>query len=122
MFRFENLEIWQMAIEYAKDVYIVVNSLPKNEQFGIGDQLRRAAVSISNNIAEGSGGTDKDFSNYLDIAVKSTLETVSCLHLAQGLGYIDKSQLDELYNQAEILIKRIRAFKNTLKQKSSVSY
>ena len=57
----------------------------------------------------------KDFSNYLDIAVKSTLETVSCLRLAQELGYIDKSILDEMYSQAEVLIKRIRAFKKTLK-------
>ena len=115
MFRFEGLEIWRMAIDYAKAVYLVVGNLPKVEIFGIGDQLRRAAVSISNNIAEGSGGTDKDFSNFLDIAVKSTLETVSCLRLSQELGYIDKSQLDNLYSQAEVLIKRIRAFKNTLK-------
>ncbi len=115
MFRFESLEIWHMAIGYAKAVYVVIGRLPKIETFGVGDQLRRAAVSVSNNIAEGSGGTNKDFANYLDIAIKSTLETVSCLCLCQELGYIDKSQLEDLYNQAELLIKKIRAFKNTLR-------
>ena len=115
MFRFEELEIWQQAISYAKGVYQIAAKFPKVEIFASSDQLRRAAVSVSNNIAEGSGGTTKDFSNYLDIAVKSTLETVSCLRLAQELGYIDKSILDEMYSQAEVLIKRIRAFKKTLK-------
>lgn len=115
MFRFEGLEIWQLAINYAKSIYKLLAKFPKVETFALADQLRRAVVSISNNIAEGSGGTDKDFSNYLDIAVKSALETVNCLHIAKELGYIKEEEETVLYNQAELLIKKIRAFKNSLK-------
>jgi four helix bundle protein len=87
---------------------------PKHETFALADQLKRAAVSISNNIAEGSGGTKKDFSNFLNIAVKSVLETVNILHFAESIGYIDLSKKDDLYREAETLIRKIRAFKNTL--------
>ena len=55
MFSYENLEIWQLAIEYAKIIYNITNKFPKSEQYGLSSQLQRAAVSISANIAEGSG-------------------------------------------------------------------
>lgn len=80
MFRFENLEIWRLAIEYANKIYDFTNTLPNEELFGLSSQLKRSAVSVSNNIAEGSGaGTKRDFRNFLDISVKSTLETISML-------------------------------------------
>lgn len=93
----------------------MLEKFPKVETFALADQLRRAVVSISNNIAEGSGGTKKDFSNYLDIATKSALETVNCLHIAKELGYIKTDEEILLYNQAELLVKKVRAFKNSLK-------
>jgi len=114
MFRFEQLDIWHLAIVYAKSLYILIANFPKTETFALSDQIRRAAVSISNNIAEGSGGTDKDFAKYIDIAVKSALETVSCLSMAFELKYITQSEKDKLYIEAEVLIKRMRAFKNSL--------
>jgi four helix bundle protein len=81
----------------------------------LADQLRRAAVSISNNIAEGSGSaTSKNFSSFLDISVKSALETVNILHFAQRRDYVNKEDFDNLYYKAEELIKKIRAFKNSL--------
>ena len=55
MFRFEQLEIWRLSVNYAKLCYEATKTFPKEEQFGLANQLRRAAVSISNNIAEGSG-------------------------------------------------------------------
>jgi len=70
-------------------------------------------VSVSNNIAEGSGGSDKEFAKYLDI-MKSALETVSSIHLAKELNYISANEQQQLYNEAELLIKRVRAFKNAL--------
>lgn len=116
-FRFESLEIWRLAIEYADDIYDVADSLPQKELFGLGSQLRRAVVSISNNIAEGSGNASiKDFNNYLDISIKSTLEIASMLAFALKRKYINKQQKDELYEKAECLIRKIRAFKRTLKE------
>lgn len=117
MFRFESLEIWKLAIEYANKLYEVAKKFPKEELFALGDQLKRAAVSISNNIAEGSGGTTKEFVNYLNVAIKSTLETVNILYFAQERGFVDKNIREGLYEEAERLIRKIRAFKKTFSDK-----
>lgn len=115
-FRFESLEIWELAIEYGNKIYDIADTLPQKELFGLGSQLRRSAVSISNNIAEGSGGASiKDFRNYLDISIKSTLEIASMLFFAETREYIDRPQRVELYQEAEKLIRKIRAFKNSLR-------
>ncbi|MFA6322443.1 MAG: four helix bundle protein [Candidatus Buchananbacteria bacterium] len=101
MFRFEELEIWKLSITYARLMYGLANNFPKIEQFALADQLRRVAVSISNNIAEGSGGTSKDFSNFLSIAIKSTLETVNILYIAKTLSYISENERIRYYQEAE---------------------
>jgi len=88
MFRFEELNIWKSALQYGNDLYNISSKFPKTETFALANQLRRAAVSISNNIAEGSGGSAKDFAKFLTIAIKSTLETVNILYIAQSQGYI----------------------------------
>jgi four helix bundle protein len=115
MFRFESLDIWKLAIEYGNALYNIADSFPKEEIYGLSSQLKRAAVSISNNIAEGSGAsTNKDFSCFLDISVKSALETVNILYFALSRGYIHEREQGQLYENAEILIKKIRAFKKGL--------
>lgn len=114
MFRFEELEIWKLALEYGQKLYKLSFQFPKEETFALADQLRRAAVSISNNIAEGSGGTAKDFSNFLNMAVKSTLETVNILYFARKQGYVKEDERKFLYQEAEKLIRKIRAFKMSL--------
>jgi len=117
MFSYESLEIWQLAIEYAKDIYLNTAKFPTSEQFGLVSQLRRAVVSISANIAEGSGSsTTKDKLNYLDISIKSALEVTSELQLAYELGFISQEIRNNLYQKAELLIKRMRSFKNFLKK------
>lgn len=118
MFRFEKLEIWKSANDYARSIYVITNSFPKDERYSLTDQLRRSATSIAANIAEGSGSTsDKDFSHYLDIALKSTYETVSHLYFASSQMYITEEKRIELYLQAEILVKKIQSFKLWLKNK-----
>lgn len=116
MFRFEKLEIWHESVAYGKTIYKITDKLPKNEDFGLKSQLKRAALSISSNIAEGSGSnSDKDFSHFLNIAVKSVIETVSQLKFGYEMNYFKLNEINTLYNQAEILIKRIKAFSNSLK-------
>lgn len=115
MFRFEKLEVWQAAVKYGIKIYKVSLILPKSELFGLISQLRRASVSISSNIAEGSGSaTKKEFKRFLDVAIKSTLETVSQLLFAVELGYLKRKDIDSLYLEAEVLIKRLHAFKRAL--------
>jgi four helix bundle protein len=116
MFRFEQLEIWKLAIEYGNELYDIANDFPRRELYGLGSQLRRAAVSISNNIAEGSGASsNKDFRSFLGTSIKSTLETVNILYFALLRKYITNNLRGLLYEKAEKLIRKIRAFKKTLK-------
>jgi four helix bundle protein len=116
MFRFEELEIWKLAISYANEIYDLIEKVPNTEKYNLIDQLKRAALSISNNIAEGSGATtSKSFSSYLDISISSCFETVNLLHFAKLRTYIRESEREDMYNKAEILVKKIRSFKNSLK-------
>jgi four helix bundle protein len=114
MFRFENLEIWKLAIDYAKDCYNIAATFPNNERFALADQLRRATISISNNIVEGSATTSARFRNHLDISIGSALETVNIILFAQEQNYLNKNKKDEMYEKAEKLIRKMRSFKRTL--------
>ncbi len=117
MFRFEELDIWKLAINYADKIYDLAKKLPIDEKYNLTDQLKRAALSISNNIAEGSGvSTSKNFKSFLGISIASALETVNLLHFAKKRDYISELQRIKLYNEIEILIKMIRSFKNSLKE------
>ncbi len=117
-FRFEELEIWKASNNYIKDIYLITKKFPKEEAFALISQLKRAAGSVSANIAEGSGSSSKkDFSHYLDISIKSIFETVSHLYLAKEQKYITERDRICLYEQAEILVKRINSFKKWLNKK-----
>ena len=101
-FGFEKLEVWQLAITYANEIYQTTESFPKTELYGLSSQLRRASVSISSNIAEGSGrSTAADKSRFYEIAYGSLLETVSQLHIAHQLSFISKASFEELTERAE---------------------
>lgn len=115
MNRFENLDIWKEAIDYGVKVYNLIKQFPKDELYGIVSQLRRAAVSISSNIAEGSGSdSKKDFQKFLDISAKSTLETVSQIKFSIKLGYTNETEVITLLESATVLTRRIYAFRNSL--------
>ena len=84
MFGFEKLEVWQRAIEFADDVYTCTRGFPDSERFGLTSQMRRAVVSISSNIAEGSGrGSKRDFGRFVEIAYGSVMEVVSQAQIAR---------------------------------------
>lgn len=125
MFRFEKLEVWKESLIYAKHVYKICGEFPKEEMFGLTSQIKRAVLSISSNIAEESGSSSKkDFAHFLDIAVKSVFETVSQLFFAKELHFINKESFDSLYNEAEILVKKIQSLRLSLKNytPSAISY
>src|SRR3989344_354591 len=117
MFRFESLEIWREAVEYASRIYSVTSKFPASETYALSDQLRRAAVSISANIAEGSGSASaKDLRNYLSIAIKSVFETVSLLKIAERNRYISNREYADSYTAVETLVKKIQSFRNSLRK------
>jgi four helix bundle protein len=96
MRNFKELKVWQKARVLVKDVHRISAKFPNEEKFGITQQLRNAALSISNNIAEGCGRrTDADFKRFIDIACGSATETENMIYLALDLNFI---KTDELYN------------------------
>jgi len=87
----KKLDVWRLSMQLVKDVYGVTNRcFPKEEKFGLTDQVRRAAISIPSNIAEGAArNTKKEFANFLHIAQGSLSELDTQMELARELGYVD---------------------------------
>jgi four helix bundle protein len=94
---FEDLLVWQQAMELVDSVYEVTDSFPKSEEYALKGQMRRAAVSIPSNIAEGTGrGTQRDFLHFLRIARGSTRELQTQVMIAQRVKYLSDESYDEL--------------------------
>ena len=118
--RFEDLEVWKDAREYVKIIYeLSTNDVLKND-YAFKDQIRRASISIMNNIAEGFGRyNNKEFRRFLDIAAASNLEVKSMLYLGFDLEYIAKSKIDDLIQQNEKLHFQLLALIKYLRSKSN---
>lgn len=102
MFGFERLEVWQKAIEFADTVYAATKSFPADERFGLTNQMRRAAVSISSNIAEGSATMSrKDFARFLEIATGSLYEVISQAFIGRNQGLLQQADFETPYAAAE---------------------
>ena len=115
MFGFEKLEVWQRAVEFADDVYRMTQQFPDDEKFGLVNQMRRAAVSISSNIAEGSSReSHKEFIRFLQIAYGSLMEVVSQLHIAQRQEFLPNDRARDLYRAGEEIARMISGLKRSL--------
>ena len=115
MFRFETLEIWKMAIDYGDKIFDVVDNFPTNIRYNLGSQLRDSSLSISNNIAEGSGSNSTaEFKSFLNYSVRSTFETISGLIFARRRSLITEESFQNLYQDGELLVKKIHSFRKTL--------
>jgi four helix bundle protein len=114
-FRFEGLEVFDLAVEFASLSYKLTQGFPKEEMFGLTANLRRAATSVALNIAEGAGrGSKREFVRFLDIATGSVFETVASFIVAKRLGYIQETGLLELREQGDRLARKLNSFKRTL--------
>ena len=101
---FRNYKVWQDAVQYATKVYKVTSEMPWFEKKGLCDQLQRAAVSISSNIAEGSAKpSNVEFAHYLDASVGSAYEVETQLLISKNVGYIS----EDLYNELLIELQGI---------------
>ncbi len=102
MFNFEKLETWHKAIDFADLVYALTRSFPDEERFGLTSQMRRAAVSISSNVAEGSSRMSRvDYARFVELASGSLFEVVSQSVIGLRQGFLDQSGYDRLYAAAE---------------------
>jgi four helix bundle protein len=115
MFNFEKLEVWQKAIDFADLVYVNTRGFPAEERFGLTNQMRRAAVSISSNIAEGCSRSSKtDFARFIEIATGSVFEVNSQSFLGRRQVFLNKSRFDALYRAAEEQSKMLSGLRKSL--------
>jgi four helix bundle protein len=114
-FRFQKLDVWQQARLLNKKIYELSRAFPTNEAYALTSQIRRASISVSSNIAEGSGrNSDADFAYFLEIAYASLMEVISQLYLALDQGYISENQLEVITAEADFLASQLVALSKTL--------
>lgn len=115
MFRFEKLEVWNNAVDFAGFVYDATRPFPPDERFGLTSQMRRAAVSISSNVAEGSSrASDVDFARFIEIAYGSLMEVVSQAHVAKRRNFLAQTAFGPLYQQSERLARMLSGLRSSL--------
>ena len=113
-FGFEKLDVWNSSIELSKLVYDVKNSFPTDEKYGLVSQIRRAVVSISSNIAEGSSKASlKDQARFSEIAYGSLMEVLNQIIIAKNFGYISQESYLTVRNEIEKVSRQLNAYKNS---------
>lgn len=114
------LEVWKMAVKNSKNIYDVVKSFPEEEKYGMADQIKRAAVSISTNIAEGCGRESyKEFLHFLSISYGSSAELDSLIFTSYEIGFIVKEDYELITDNNFKIQKMIAALKNAIRKRNS---
>lgn len=116
MHNFENLLFWQKSIALAKNIYIICQEISSDEKYGLISQIKRCTVSISSNIAEGSGrNSNKEFNHFLAIALGSAFELQTQLILVKELNLLPEEKVNGLLKEVSEIQRMIYSFKNNLK-------
>lgn len=117
MKEFKKLKVWHHGIDVVVDIYHATHEFPKDEIYGLTSQMRRAAVSVPSNIAEGSGrNSDKDFSRFLDISLGSAFELETQLIIANKLEFLSNEKFGELMEKVQEEQKMISGLQRTIKK------
>ncbi len=120
-FKFEDLKVYQKALDFIDETYVVTNNFPKNETYGLSSQYRRAATSIALNIAEESGGTNAQFNRFLNISNGSIKECVVCSTIANRLNFINDEQNHKARISLEELSKMSSGLQKYLKHNNTIT-
>ncbi|WP_223558835.1 four helix bundle protein [Chryseobacterium lathyri] len=116
MHNFEKLLFWQKSIVLAKNVYIICQEISNDEKYGLISQIKRSAVSIPSNIAEGSGRNGrKEFNHFLAVALGSAFELQTQLILVRELNLLPEEKINALLSEVSEIQRMIYSFKNNLK-------
>ena len=116
MHNYKNLHIWQDGIKLARRIYEITSTFPANEKYGIVSQMTRAAVSIPSNIAEGAGrNSNKDFANFLSIAIGSIFELHTQVVICGQIELLNKETVQQLEEQIFTLQQQILTYKQRIK-------
>jgi four helix bundle protein len=115
MFNFEKLDVWQKSVALADVIYLQTRTFPTEERFGLTNQMRRAAVSISSNIAEGSSRMSQaDFGRFIEIAAGSVFELTSQAFVAKKQRFLTKTEFCAIYSAAEELSRMLSGLRKSL--------
>ena len=118
-FKFEDLKVYNKALDFIDLVYKTCDDFPKSEKYALSSQFTRAAVSIALNIAEGSSDTDKQFNRFLQMALDSLNECVVCATIAYRQGYFSNEVINNLREKLVELSKMIVGLQKYLKNKTN---
>lgn len=126
---FKKIDVWKRSFSFSIEIYKCTSIFPNDEKFGLVSQIRRAAISIPTNIAEGAGRVSrKDFANFLQIAMGSASEVDCELLIAKELGFIENNVFTRLYNELTEIRKMLVSYRlsilnynNNVKNKTSTS-
>lgn len=114
-FRFQDLDIWEESIEIGNTLFDIADKLEKNKLYRFSEQLRGAAMSISNNIAEGSGSiSKKEFSHFLNIARHSAFENANILLILNKRNLISLEILESLLDRLDVLCRKLMSFRKAI--------
>ena len=114
-FKFEKLVVWQKAIDLSDNVHQLTKNFPKDELYILTSQIKRAADSVALNIAEGSTGqSNPEFHKFLGYALRSNIEVVRCLYIAQKRKYISPEDFQKLYGSCEEILAMINGLRSKL--------
>lgn len=114
-FKFEKLEVWKESVELSSLVHTVSKKFPKEELYVLTSQIRRAADSVSLNIAEGSTGqSNPEFKKFLAYAIRSGVEVVGCIYLAKKREIISGEDFKLIYESTDNLVKRIQSLRKSI--------
>lgn len=115
MFKFEKLDVWQKAVDFTYQIHMLTQRFPKEELYILASQIKRAADSVSLNIAEGSTGqSNEEFKRFIGYSIRSAIEVVSCLHIGKRRDIIKEKDFNECYLSAEIIIRMLQALRRSL--------
>jgi four helix bundle protein len=115
-YKFEQLDVWKLALDYIDLIYELSQNLPRNEEYNLKSQITWAATSIALNIAEGSQGqSDTEQARFLGMSIRSLIETVACQQIIRRRKYFqDEYLLDKVYEDSQVLARKLQAFRKSL--------
>ena len=115
-YKFEQLDVWKLALDYIDLIYKVAENLPRSEEYNLKSQITRAATSIALNIAEGSQGqSDAEQARFLGMSIRSLIETVACQEIIRRRKYFqDEALLNKAYEDSQMLARKLQAFRKSI--------
>ena len=119
-YSFEKLEVWQDSRKIISELYIITKSFPEEEKFGLVSQIRRAAISIASNLAEGTSRKSlKDQAHFSNLAYSSLIEVLSHLYISNDLEFLKEEKLNDLKEKLQELSNKINSLRNYQLNKST---